>query len=325
MSIANSIAAWQKGGTRVALLTSVSSGAAPDLILHDESIAFIPDPSKALVRRATHTGGGAQALSQNHVLGRAAANGQLRLPLTAINLALVTQSLLQDVTYSTNHYDLGVYTSPATTKWMYIETGVAGSDTIVKCYGCRVTAFTIEIPTVTDEDPGNPMIVADVVVCNAERVDAFTSGGSPTTDTAEPYTGRDLLLKINGTQSASVLRGSVRFDVGLVKSKVIGSTTPTQLYANALRITGSITAYATTSSGDAHQTLIDLHEGKTDGELGIVIEAGANDHEITWDCLFEAPAAEDEDGMMVRTFGFQNVDDNGDRPQVLVYTTDMSW
>lgn len=324
MTVANAIAMWQKGGTQVKLSSSATAGGTPDLILHDDVSAIMPDPAKAVIRRNLNTGGGPQPRSQDHVLGRPRANvGQLRLPLTPINLALAFQSLLQDVTYSTDHYALGAYATPATSKWLYVESGVAGADTVGYGFGGRVTKITIDIPPVTDEDPGNPMLICDVVFLNATRNDAFTGGGSPSTDTAEPFTGLDLTFSVAGA-TTNIIGGQIMFDAGVTKAKAVNasSATPLQLYAGPLVISGNVRAYASTSGSDAHQTLITNHDSKTDVEVGLTID-DSTDHTITFDALIEAPEAQEEDGMVVYSFGLQGVDDNGDQPAINIYTADL--
>lgn len=323
MAIANALAQWQKIGTQVALETSVSAGGSIDYELHDETEGLIVDPNRAVVERSLSAGGGPQRKSHNHVLGRPRPVGTLRLPLTPINLAIAFQSLLQDTNHDGAKYVLGAYSTPATSKWLYAETGIAGAQTVTECYGGRVTRITIDIPAPTDDDPGNPMLVCDVIWCNAARVDAFT--GSPAvTDTAEPYTSLDLSLAAGGASNL-FLKGQIVFDIGATKSREVNTPTPIQIFANRLNITGSVTAYASTSDTDIHDDLIDAHDSKTDIEVGLTIEAGATDHTIVFDALVEAPNVEDEDGMMAMTFGLKNVDDNDDQPTVTIVTADMSW
>lgn len=327
MTIANSLAMWQKGGTQVRLVTTSTGSGAPHYILHDDSQLFLPDPAKAVIRRSLHTGGGPQPRSQEYVLGRpAAVAGQLRLPLTPIGLAIVFQSILQSSNYSSSRYLLGPYSSAATTLWMYVEGGIAGADTVGKGFGGRITKATINVPAATDSDPGDPMIICDVLFCNATRADAFTGGGTPITDTAEPYTGEDLTITVAG--STLFLSGEITFDTGLTKSKTVAaaaSGVPSQLYANRLSITGNVACYGSSSGSDPHQTLITNHDAKTAVEMGLTIEAGANDHTIVWDALMEAPTTSEDDGMLVYSFGFTNVNDNGDQPTVSIYTDDMGW
>lgn len=321
MAVTDAASIHERPGTRIGLVTTITATASNmDVQLHDEAFSFNPDANRELIERNFSRAGQVVQKPNSVKLGLVNPSASFNGPLTDLMVAIMIQSLFQDVTWATDSYNLTQSGAGAATKFIHAEQGVAGTDRVIQAVGGVVSSATIAFGAKSASDGGDARISGNIMFANSTYVDAFSGVSGMTTDSEVFRCTTDFAFTIGGSGS-DYLSASLNLTNGSHKSTEIASTPGVIFRGSAQGDGGSITVQKL-ASGDSYADLLAAHEAGTTLALKW---ADGTDMSFEMDAKIGPPSTQGVDDQEAATFPFLAVSADASDPNIIVKTANLSW